>query len=346
MKRFAVIGSNFVTDWLLDASKETELAKPAAVYSRTEERGREYAAQHGIDKVYTSLDDLAKDPEIDFVYIASPNSFHAPQAIRMLNAGKGVLCEKPIAPDDTTLEAMMDAARKSNKPLMEAMVPAHLPVWLEIRELAKDIAPIRRATFTFCQYSSRYDKFKAGIIENAFRPELANGALMDLGVYCLHAAQLVFGSPDSVNASMVRIPGSIDGAGTISLTYSRPDALTGGGCIADIQYSKISQGTAPCELQGENGSLIIDSITRPVSWKLIPRSGKRSDGLAMGGSGLEPRTMDVKPPRHPMVYELEDFARAMDKGFDESLLYNSRAVTRVMDEARRQTGLEFVVEER
>lgn len=341
MKNFAVIGSNFVTDWMLEASKEVAGVHAAAVCSRTAERGQEYAKLHGLDKVYTSLDDLAADSDIDFVYIATPNAFHAPQAIRMLEAGKGVLCEKPIAPDSESLEQMISAAKRADKPLMEAMVAAHLPAWKDVRRLAMEIAPIRRASFTFCQYSSRYDKFKAGIVENAFRPELANGALMDLGVYCLNAAQFVFGKPDDVKAAMVKIPGSIDGAGSIVLSYTHDDPITGGACIADISYSKISQGANPCELQGEAGSIIIDSITRPQTWKLIPRSGKRSDGLAMGGSGLQPRDIDVKPPRHPMAYELEAFANAMDGGFDESLLDDSRAVISVMDEARAQTGLTF-----
>ena len=84
MHRFAVIGSNFVTDWLIEASREVENVELAAVYSRTEARGQEYAARHGIPRVYPSLDALAADPDIDFVYIASPNLCHAPQAIRLL----------------------------------------------------------------------------------------------------------------------------------------------------------------------------------------------------------------------------------------------------------------------
>ncbi|MDY3285202.1 MAG: Gfo/Idh/MocA family oxidoreductase [Eubacteriales bacterium] len=341
MHRFAVIGSNFVTDWLIEASREVENVELAAVYSRTEARGQEYAARHGIPRVYTSLDALAADPDIDFVYIASPNLCHAPQAIRLLDAGKHVLCEKPIAPDLASFDAMRDAAQKNGRVLMEAMVCAHLPCWLSIRETLAEIAPIRRASLSFCQYSSRYDKFKAGVVENAFNPKLCNGALMDLGVYTLAAAQMIFGAPDAVRASMLRLPDSIDGAGSVTLTYAHDDPLTQGGAIADIQYSKISQGTNPCEIQGERGSLLIDSITRPKAWRLLPRDGRRSDGVRVEAAGGGPRTLDVTPARHPMAYELAEFVRQLDCGADARWLDASRAVVAVMDEARRQTGLTF-----
>ena len=341
MHRFAVIGSNFVTDWLIEASRQVESVRLAAVYSRTEERGREYAARHGAEKVYTSLDALAEDPEIEFVYVASPNLFHAPQAIRMLEAGKHVLCEKPIAPDLASFDAMQDAADKAGRVLMEAMVPVHLPCWKAIRETLAEIGPIRRASFSFCQYSSRYDKFKAGIVENAFDPSLANGALMDLGVYCLAAAQAVFGAPDRVAAAIFQLPGSIDGAGSITLTYAHADPLTGGGALADIAYSKISQGKNPCELQGEGGSLLIDAITRPKVWTLIPRDGSRGDGLRVAAAGGGPRTLNVETELHPMAYELLDFVRQIENGPEAAWTDASRAVVAVMDEARRQTGLVF-----
>ena len=334
MVRLAVIGSNFVTDWLIDALRETPVFELAAVCSRTLERGQEYAARHGAPKVIVGLDDLCRDPDIDAVYVATPNLFHAPQTIALLESGKHVLCEKPVATDCASFDAMCDAARKHNRVLMEAMVCAHLPCWLEIHKLLDEIGPVRRASITFCQYSSRYDKFKAGIVENAFDPTLGNGALMDLGVYCVHAAQMIFGAPKSVRAAAVKIPGSIDGAGSILLGYDD--------CIADIQYSKISQGAQLTEIQGEGGSLLIDSITRPTTWRLIPRTGKRADGLSgVSGSGLSERSIDVLAPRHAMAYELSDFLRQIHGESMPQFNENTRAVMQVLDEARAQTGVDF-----
>jgi len=334
MIRLAVLGSNFVTDWLIDALRETQGVELAAVCSRTYARGAEYAARHAISRVIVGLDALCADPDIDAVYIATPNLYHAPQAIALLNAGKHVLCEKPVATDCASFDAMCAAARANNRVLMEAMVCAHLPCWLEVRKLLDEIGPVRRASISFCQYSSRYDKFKSGIVENAFDPTLGNGALMDLGVYCVHAAQLLFGEPLDVRAAAVKIPGSIDGAGSILLTYD--------GCIADIQYSKISQGAQLTEIQGEGGSLLIDSITRPATWQLIPRSGKRVDGMfGIAGSGLTERTIDVRTPRHAMSYELEDFLRQINGESMPQFNDNTRSVMRVLDKARAQTGVDF-----
>ncbi len=333
MHRLAVIGTNFVTDWLIDAAREVENVTVAAVLSRDCEHGRAYADAHDIPDVCTTLDALCEDRTIDCVYIASPNLLHVPQAVRLLEAGKHVLCEKPLAPDLSRFDEAVRTARKHDRVLMEAMVLAHLPCWKQIRETAAQIGPIRRALFTFCQYSSRYDKFKAGIVENAFNPCLCNGALMDLGVYCLHAAQLTFGTPTDIRAAAYRIPGSIDGAGSIILTYADG--------IADIQYSKISQGLNASELQGERGSLLIDSLTRPKTWTLVPRTGKRSDGVAVQTAGGDPRTLDVTPPRHPMAYELEEFLAQVDGARTERYLDDTRAVIAVMDAARMQTGIDF-----
>lgn len=94
MVNFAVIGTNFVTDSLIDAGRQCEGFHVQAVYSRTMKRAKEYAKKYQIEDCYDSLEQLARAKNIDAVYVASPNAFHAKQSIQMLNAGKHVLCEK------------------------------------------------------------------------------------------------------------------------------------------------------------------------------------------------------------------------------------------------------------
>ena len=101
-----------------------------------------------------------------------------------------------------------------------------------------------------------------------------------------------------------------------------------GGALADIAYSKISQGKNPCEIQGEGGSLILDTITRPKVWTLIPRDGNRGDGLKVAAAGGGPRTLNVEPELHPMAYELLDFVRQIENGPEPEWLDASRAVVR------------------
>ena len=323
MHTLAVIGSNFVTDWLIEASRELPGAVIGAVLSRSRERGEAYAQKHSIPRVFTDIQRLCQDQDIDAVYIASPNSFHEQQAISLLNAGKHVLCEKPITTTAASLARMEAAAKRSGCVLMEAMVCAHLPCYREIQSYLDDIGPIRRASITFCQYSSRYDKFKNGIVENAFNPALGNGALFDLGVYCLHVAQMLFGPPDAVSSLSYRIPGSIGGAGAILLSYP--------GAVVDEQYSKVSQGKNPTEIQGENGNLLIDSLTRPEVWTLCRRGSRRADGLIVPGAAEEVTALSVKPSRHPMAYELDAFLQQIDGARNPKYMDDTREVVQVMD---------------
>ena len=147
--RFAVIGTNFITDRLLTAAGEVPGFRLEAVCSRTRERGREYAAKWGAPRVFTDLDELAACPEVDAVYIASPNALHRAQAVKMLRAGKHVLCEKPAASNARELREMYAAADKSGTLLLEAMRPAFLPSLDRLREALPRIGKVRRAVLSF-----------------------------------------------------------------------------------------------------------------------------------------------------------------------------------------------------
>ena len=95
--RFGVVGTNFITDWVIEGAKEDPRFELAAVYSRTRERGEEFAAKHNIPHIFTSLEDMAASDKVDAIYIASPNALHAEQSILCLSHGKHVLCEKPMS---------------------------------------------------------------------------------------------------------------------------------------------------------------------------------------------------------------------------------------------------------
>lgn len=326
--RFAVIGTNWITERFLQAALEAEEFLLAAVYSRTEEKGLAFAAKYADPDVYTDLDQMLQEAEIDAVYIASPNSYHAEQAIRCMNHGKHVLCEKPMASNASEVQAMIDAAKRNNVLLMEALKSTLMPNFQTVRDNLYKLGPIRRYFASYCQYSSRYDAFKQGTVLNAFNPEFSNGSLMDLGIYCLYPMVTLFGKPDTVKASGYMLSSGVDGEGSLILSYPEMDAV--------IMHSKISDSYAPAEIQGEIGTMIIDKINQPYDVKIHYR-----DGTIENVTQLQ--------THESMYYEVREFIDLLKCGERESAvntLANSLITAEIMEEARRQIGLVFPADTR
>ena len=309
--RFAVIGTGAIVEKFISAGSQVPGFSLYAVYSRSKERGQAFAAEHGAQRSFDNLADLAACRKVEAVYIASPNYAHCAQALAMLSAGKHVLCEKPMASNAAEVRRMQACARAHNVRLLEAMKSAFLPrVAARSRSLPL-IGRLRRITASYCQYSSRYDKFKQGIVLNAFDPKLSNGALMDIGVYCVYPVVKLFGLPRTIQGTAVKLAGGVDGAGSILLGY--------GEFQADLLYSKIADGALPSEIQGEGGSLLVDR----------PR-------------GEQERMLFDQPESAPMRYEIEAFQRmALDPASAESYSRATLETAMVMDEARRQMGIVF-----
>lgn len=316
----AVIGRNFVVDEMLESTRLFSEIDLYAIYSRKEETGKEYADKWGFKKVYTDLREMSEDKNIDAVYIASPNCCHEQQAVMMLEAGKHVLCEKPINKSYEGALRMISTAEKYGVVFMEAMMSAHVPGTCKIMELLPRIGKVRRVNLSFCQYSSRYDKFKQGIIENAFDPTLHNGSFMDLGVYPVSLMLQLFGEPDGFISNAVFLPGSIDGQGTMICTYPE--------MTATLTWSKITQGCVQSDIQGEDGSIIIDRVSKPTELTLILRDG----------TAEKHETLCGKPV---MYYELKDFLAQVNG--EEMPQFNriSLMESSLMERAREQMGINF-----
>ncbi|XID90128.1 Gfo/Idh/MocA family protein [Paenibacillaceae bacterium WGS1546] len=326
MLRFGIIGTNWITDDFIDAARRNGDIELTAVYSRKEETARAFAEKHGIPRTYTDLERFAGDADMDAVYIASPNSLHAEQAILCMNRGKHVLCEKPLASNAREVRRMIEAARANGVLLMEAMKSTFTPTFRAIRDNLHKIGTIRRYSGSYCQYSSRYDRYKQGELPNAFNPAFSNGALMDLGVYCIYPLVVLFGAPERVQASAHLLDSGSDGAGSLLLGYREMDAV--------VHYSKIVDAYASAEILGENGTIVFDKISRPDKAHIRYRDGS---------------TEELTQPQedNAMVYEVREFADLVRSGKRESDLNshaNSLAVIEVMDAARRQTGIVYLAD--
>ncbi|MEG1208761.1 MAG: Gfo/Idh/MocA family oxidoreductase [Oscillospiraceae bacterium] len=326
--RFCVIGTNFVTDWLIAAGKECDGFELVAVCSRDEAHAIEYAKKHGARLAFTSPRQVAASEDIDAVYIASPNAMHCSQTVMMLDSGKHVLCEKPIASNSRELEMMLDAARRNGCVLLEAIRPAFSPNLELIREEIAKVGKIRRVSMTYCQYSSRYDRFSGGEIVNAFDWSLSNASVMDIGVYCVNVLLLLFGYPLSISASCVKLENGFEALGSFIARYD--------GMLAQVTYSKVNDSRSPFVIEGEDGWVVMSSV-QPLAKDGITRIDRRTE---------EAFVMPSRSREDDMVYEVMAFLNIAESGGASSdRNAQSRAAIRLIDEIRRQNGVVFPSDE-
>lgn len=329
-----IIGTNFISDELVDGTARSGGFDLHSVYSRKLSTGREFGAKYGVTEVFDDLDQFFSDPELEAVYIASPNGFHCAQAVAAINHGKHVLVEKPAAVNLRELSEMEEAAERNGVVLMEAMRAAWLPGYRWIRERLSLIWPVRNVHFQFCQYSRRYDHYKAGEIPNAFNPALSNAAVMDIGVYALHTFLMLFGKPEGIRAASMFLPNGMEGTGSAILSYPE--------MVGTVTWSKITGSPVPSVILGENGSMTIDHLSQLKHVCLNRRDGGTEEYVYTG-------------PKNNMYYELEEFKRLIaqrqrqDKGAFPACgqaTEITRLCIEVMDEIRRQSGIRFPADDR
>ncbi|MEG1635429.1 MAG: Gfo/Idh/MocA family oxidoreductase, partial [Rikenellaceae bacterium] len=150
MIRFGIIGTNFITEWVLAGASQDCRFEPSAIYSRTREKAEEFAAKHSIKHVFTDLEQMASSELIDAVYIASPNSLHADQAILFMSHGKHVLCEKAFAHSSAKAREMIECSAKYNVALMEAMKPTLTPHFRKIIAVLPTIGKVTKYFSSYC----------------------------------------------------------------------------------------------------------------------------------------------------------------------------------------------------
>ncbi|CAI2446608.1 1,5-anhydro-D-fructose reductase [Serratia fonticola] len=321
MIRFAVVGTNWITERFIDAAHESGKMRLTAIYSRKLEQAQAFGANYPVEHFFDSLEALAQSDEIDAVYIASPNSLHCQQSLLFLSHKKHVICEKPLASNLREVEQLVACARENQVVLFEAFKSAHLPNFLILQQALPKIGKLRKAFINYCQYSSRYPRYLAGENPNTFNPHFSNGSIMDIGYYCVASTVALFGAPQTVLASATLLDTGVDAHGSVCLNYGDFDVV--------ISHSKVSNSDIPSEIQGEEGTLVIEKISEAQGVVLTPR-GENSQVLTQ--------------PQHinTMLYEAQVFAELVEKRQVEHLgLENSLIVASLLTEIRRQTGVVF-----
>ena len=328
MIRFGVVGTGRISDWVLKGAGQDPRITVTAVCSRTQEAAEAFIARNPLAKnarIYTSVDEMAVDPEVDAIYIGTPNQTHCDYTITCLNAGKHVLCEKPLAINAEEGSRMINAAKGNGRLLMEAMVSTLNPNFRNLAEKLDKIAPVRKYSSYFCQYSTKYEALKRGEVATAFKPGTA-GALRDVGVYTLYPVVALFGRPNTVKAELrsVNTPeGDADVQGTAYLGYGDMDAT--------LTWSKSYDSFQPTEIAGEKGNLILDEIHIARKAEIVPHSAPTS------GQGPKPGRSVISEglPYNEYYYEFKEFADLIETGKTESsvnTLETSLIVLEIMDE--------------
>lgn len=322
MIKLAVIGTNWITDQFIEAALKTGEYQLTGVYSRSLESAQSFAEKYESPTLFTDIEELGKSPLVDVVYIASPNSFHGPQAIQMMELGKHVVVEKPMASNYALAQQMFDVAEKNGVLLFEAFMSAHIPNFKRMKSSMATLGKIRKALITYCQYSSRYPKYLAGENPNTFNPAFANGSIMDIGFYCLSSAIELFGEPKSVHAEAQLLESGVDGSGSVTLNYDGFEVV--------LQHSKTSDSYLPSEIQGEEGALLMDMISTA---KKLTKFTRGSD------LGVD---ISVKQEANPMYYEALEFAQQFkSQTMNPDCTQRSLIVAKLLEEIRRQTGVKF-----
>lgn len=321
MIRFGIIGTSVITEKFLNVTLGIREFTLTAVYSRDLKRAEEFGSRYGASCFYDNLDEFAKSDAFDAVYIASPNCCHCEQAVLMLQNKKHVLCEKPLASNVREAEAMFQAAHENGVVLLEAMRSVFAPEFLHIRNYMKKVGSIRRVSFCYNKYSSRYNRYKKGIVENAFNPELSNGALMDLGCYCIYPMVFLFGLPRQVTGMCARLSNGIDGAGTVLMQY--------GDMIGEARYSKVNYSVVESEIQGEEATMLISGIASTKDLTIRYNNGFKE-------------VVHFEQQDNNMEYEIRAFI-GMIKGERSPQVYETASMNTavVMEEARKQMGIHF-----
>ena len=325
--RIGTIGTGEIVHNILNAVSNTEGVICEAVYSRSLDKGMALAKKYGVGKVYTSLSDLMDDAQVNFIYIASPNSLHYEQALMALKHGKHVICEKPFATTLKQTRTLIELAKEKGLFLFDAVPPSFLPNFYVVKEQLQKIGRIKLVMSNYSQYSSRYDRLLEGEVTNVFSKEYAGGCLQDIGFYNLYFNVTMFGKPETATYFPNMYPGQVDTSGVLVL--KDPDF------VSSNVGAKDTWGINFVQIEGEKGYIYIkDGSNALTEIKVDTRQSEEIINLQE----------DI--PR--WLYEIRGIVKIV-KNWDYEECYRRLEITKDvmegLERARKSAGIYFEDEE-
>ena len=295
----------------------------AAVGSRSLDNAQKFAADFG-GISYGSYEELVADPTVNAIYVATPHPAHHDNVILALNAGKPVLCEKPFAVNAKQAQAMVDAAARNQVALMEAMWARFLPHYAKVREIV-DSGVLGPILSIHADHGQRLaDQGIARLIE----PDLAGGALLDLGIYPVSFAHMILGNPSHITSKAVMADKGVDAQTSMIFSY-------GSGAQAVLTTTMIEQTPCRAVVAGLNGWLEIDrTFYNPAAMRVVLNDG----------------TVTEYPSEytgHGLREQAETFKQLVRSGKLESEILtwaDTVDIMKTLDTVREQIGLKYPFE--
>lgn len=319
--RWGILGPGGIAGTFADAVNHHTRAQLVAVGSRNRDRAERFATKHGVPTTHVGYEALVSDPQVDAVYVASPHSEHREHALLAIAAGKHVLVEKSFTRNAAEAQEVVDAARAAGVFLMEAMWTRFLPHVVALRAVIER-GEIGEVVSLIADHGQSFGHLP--VTHRLHNPDLAGGALLDLGVYPVSFAHDLLGVPDTIAATGSLTPTGVDGQISISLGY-------GERVQASLHTTLWSRTATTAVIGGTEGRIEITSdFYRPTSFAVIREDGTwwSYDREVDGG----------------FQYQAAEVARRVAEGATESpriTHQNTLEVMRTMDEIRRQSGVVY-----
>ena len=336
--KLAIAGTGKIVEEALEALSPLREITVRALFARphSREKGESLARRRGIPAVYTDYEAMLEQADIDTVYIGLINSAHYAYAKKALERGKHVILEKPFTGTLAETEDLIRLAKERGLFLFEAVTVLHGEVIEKMRRDLPKLGHIRMMLANYSQYSSRYDRYLAGIVDPSFDPANFGGALRDINVYNIHYAAALFGAPLSVRYFPNRGPNGADTSGALILAYRGFSAVCAGAKDSD----------SPCfvSIQGEKGYMRIDgkpNAAPNLPTVILDASGEGPVRDASGAMVRPTRSETLIPAaqHHRMTREFQDFSRIIahrDAAAADRFLQVTLDVMRVLSQAEQQ----------
>jgi len=315
-----IIGAGRIARHMAETIASLEAVTAYAIASRDMEKAKNFADKYGFEKAYGSYEEMAADPAVDMVYIATPHSHHFEHAKLCIEHGKHVLCEKAFTLNAAQAELLFKLAKEKNVLITEAIWTRYMPSREIINQLLAEgvIGEVRTLTANLC--------YRVCQKERIMRPELAGGALMDLSVYTLNFALMHFGKDYcDMTSTVLMTETGVDGQECITITW--PD-----GRFAVLNTSIYSVSDRQGIFCGSKGYLIVDNINNPLNIDIYDEKHEQIRHIEM--------------PKQITGYEYEvlELVDCIKKGAEEcpSMPHEETLrVMRIMDDLREEWGLVY-----